>query len=124
MVAVRPGLLHAWVLLTKCFTKLQLFDDALVSAAKADKLLNSINNSNVLLRSVLDKVRLEVLCRSDDIDKLNEAVRIGENVSMHVCMIDFKNGADFNWVEIFNFCCTFWLPDIIVLLFNMCLNES
>lgn len=83
VVSVRPGLLHAWVLLTECYSKLQLFDEALLSATKADKLLNSINNSNVALRSRLDKLRLEILSRFDDAEKLSEAVRIGETVSLY-----------------------------------------
>lgn len=80
MVSVRPGLLHAWVLLTRCYLKMQLFDDALVAASKADKLLKSINNSNSILRCILDKLRLEILSRSNDKGKLLEAIQIGENV--------------------------------------------
>lgn len=82
MVSVRPGLLHAWVLLTNCCTRMQLFDEALVAAAKGDRLLNSINNSNVALRNILDKLRLEILSRSSDIQKLIEAFQIGEHVNM------------------------------------------
>lgn len=82
MVSVRPGLLHAWVLLTNCYTRMQLFDEALVAAGKADRLLNSINNSNVALRNILDKLRLEVLSRSSDVKKLAEALEIGEHVSI------------------------------------------
>lgn len=81
VVSVRPGLLHAWVLLTKCYIKMQLFDEALFSATKADKLLNSVNNSNITLRNILDKLRLEVLSRSNDQKKLTQAIQIGEQVS-------------------------------------------
>lgn len=77
VVAVRPGLMHAWVLLTKCYLTLKLFDEALFAAAKADKLLRSINDSNVALRCSLDKLRLEILSRSDEKDNLSEAVEIG-----------------------------------------------
>lgn len=80
VVSVRPGLLHAWVLLTTCYLKMQLFDEALVAASKADKLLKSINNSNSILRCILDKLRLEILSHSDDKGKLSEAIEIGENV--------------------------------------------
>lgn len=81
VVALRPGLLHAWVLLTKCYSEMQLFNEALVSAGKADKLLNSINNSNSALRSILDKLRLEILSRSHNKEQLSEAIQIGEKVS-------------------------------------------
>lgn len=61
---------------------MQLFHEALNAAARADKLLNSINNSNMVLRNILDKMRLEVLSRSNELENIKEAVQIGERVSI------------------------------------------
>lgn len=55
------GLLHAWILLTVCYNKLRIYSNALKSALRADKLLQSVNNSNVTLRELLDNLMVEIL---------------------------------------------------------------
>lgn len=70
VVSNRPGLLHAWYLLSKCLENLQLYNEAFEAALKVDKLLQSINNSNTTMRYLLDLLMIEILSKDKDLNLL------------------------------------------------------
>lgn len=67
----RPGLLHSWYLLSRCYDELEMYSKALESLNKADKLLKSINDSNKNLRYLIDEMQSKVLSRQEDVELLN-----------------------------------------------------
>lgn len=69
----RPGLLHAWYLLSKCNYELEIYSKALEAVNKADKLLKSINDSNTIMRVLVDALQSKVLSYQDDMELFNLA---------------------------------------------------
>lgn len=64
VTTARPGLLHAWVFLTKIYTKLHLYDDAQQASAKAYKLNQSFGSGKIALKEILDKLSMQFLAES------------------------------------------------------------
>ncbi|RZC41781.1 tetratricopeptide repeat protein 37, partial [Asbolus verrucosus] len=81
VVNLLPGLLHAWILLLKCYIKLLLFSDTTQAISKIDKLLQSTNNSKKRLKSEVDLLIIEVLSRSSDKSDLKRVLEITETVN-------------------------------------------
>lgn len=80
VTAARPGLLHAWILLTDCYSKLRIYNEAVNSALKARKLILQVN-VNKALEKYLNVLYSEAVSHSNDIENLMEIIQICENVS-------------------------------------------
>ncbi|CAG9862355.1 unnamed protein product [Phyllotreta striolata] len=78
--ALRPGLIHAWVLLTSTYLKLHQFQDALQTCKYANKLLNSGKYTNAILQKIIDNLYLQLLAKSSNKDDWNEAIDIYLNI--------------------------------------------
>lgn len=76
----RPGFLHAWVFLTKIYTKLHLYDDAQQASVKAYKLNQSFGSSKILLSEILDRLSLEFLAGSNSEENWQTAVNMYNKV--------------------------------------------
>ncbi|KAJ8928551.1 hypothetical protein NQ314_018889 [Rhamnusium bicolor] len=87
--SLRPGLLHAWVLLARVYVKLNLFEEATQSYLTADKLLQSINYSNKVLKELLDVLSIEILSKSskeEDWDKALELYNVKNSELKKKCL--------------------------------------
>lgn len=80
VVFLRPGLLHAWVLLTDIYIKLNLCEEALESSLMARKLLESSNNSNKILKEILNVLEIKLLSKSSDEKDWKEALELYKKV--------------------------------------------
>lgn len=76
VTTLRPGLVHAWVFLTKVYLKLNQYEDALQSFSNANKLLNSGKYTNLILQKVLDNLNLQILSKSPNEEDLNKAINM------------------------------------------------
>ncbi|KAJ8978706.1 hypothetical protein NQ317_015954 [Molorchus minor] len=79
VTSLRPGLLHAWVLLAMVSLKLNLFEEASRSSLVADKLLQSIDYSNKTLKQMVDLISVEILSKTSVEEDWNRAVEIYSN---------------------------------------------
>lgn len=72
---MRPGLLHAWVLLTKMYVKLCLFDEAQQAFSKGYKLIQSFGSGQTELKEILDQVSLQILAESSKEENWQAAIK-------------------------------------------------
>ncbi|GJQ65964.1 hypothetical protein Trydic_g4060 [Trypoxylus dichotomus] len=76
ITSVKQGHLYAWLLLAMSEHRLGLYEDALDSLLKTDKLYESTNSLNQGIRSKINKLLPDLLSRSSDIVNWNRAVEI------------------------------------------------
>lgn len=77
-------MLHAWILLTHCYLKLHSYEKAVTAAARADKLLQTVNNAKIALRNSLDILYVEALSHTCDGAKLKLAIELGQKVITNI----------------------------------------
>ncbi|CAH0550739.1 unnamed protein product [Brassicogethes aeneus] len=80
VTTLRPGLIHAWFLLTKLYIELNLFEVAFHTLTRSEKLLQSINFSNKILKNQLDVMSLNILSRSQNMEDWEKALSLYEKI--------------------------------------------
>lgn len=80
VTTARPGFLYAWVLLTKVYTNLNLFDEAQQASMKAYKLNQSFNSNQIVLKEILDELSMCFLSNSRNEQHWVEALNLYSTV--------------------------------------------
>lgn len=76
----RPGFLHAWVFLTKIYTKLHLSYEAQQASIKAYKLSQSFASGKATLKYILDRLSLKFLAESSNEEHWQAALDLYKKV--------------------------------------------
>ncbi|CAH1156223.1 unnamed protein product [Phaedon cochleariae] len=77
----RPGLIHAWVYLTRLCVDLQLFEEGLQAYSSAEKLMKSVNNER--LKQILDVLHMKLLSYSTSKEDWLKVIEIYDDIGDH-----------------------------------------
>lgn len=81
--------MHAWVFQAQICLKLNYYEEAFQSMLKADKLLKSINYSNLPLLNIVNILKIELLSKSKKEEDLHNALEIYKTVTIKIAKYVF-----------------------------------
>lgn len=81
-------MVHAWVLLSECLLKLHIYNEAMIAATQAKKILQSVKKE--ILEKKLNKILICTLSRCTNEEKWKEAIDLSKEVYIcenYVCKV-------------------------------------
>ncbi|CAH1994676.1 unnamed protein product [Acanthoscelides obtectus] len=78
---MRPGLLHAWIMLTTLLVRLGLYEEAIHASEASEKLLKSIKYSNKKLKEILDCSLIQLYSISSDKEDWQKAIELYNKIT-------------------------------------------